>query len=152
MRGTLVVAALTVQIAVASAGAQPPPPVTLPTPAAGDRAVLTRLNDDYVRAVLESDTARFERLLASDFRNTNPDGTLLDRAAFLAQVARPANLKTLRAEDVEIRILGDTAIVHARTVYETSDGRPGSGRYTDIWHKQAGTWRAVAAHVTRLVR
>ncbi len=114
----------------------------------GARAV----NDDYVRAVLESDTARFELLLASDFRNTNPDGTVLDRAGFLAQAARPANLKTLRAEDVEIRILGDTAIVHARTVYETSDGRPGSGRYTDIWHKQAGTWRAVAAHVTRLVR
>ena len=67
-------------------------------------------------------------------------------------MARPSNLRNLRAEDVEIRVLGNTAIVHARTVYETSDGRPGSGRYTDIWHKQDGRWLAVAAHVTRLVR
>lgn len=118
-----------------------------------DRAVLARLNDDYVRAVLESDTKRFEQILAADFRNTNPDGTILDRAGFLAQVAKPSNLTSLRAEDVEVRILGDTAIIHARTVYAMSDGRPGAGRYTDIWRRQAnGRWLAVAAHVTRLVR
>lgn len=120
--------------------------------AADDHSTLARLNDDYVRAVLTSDVRRFEQILAADFRNTNPDGTILDRHGFLAQVARPSNLKTLRAEDVEIRIVGDTAVIHARTVYETSDGRPGSGRYTDIWHKHDGEWLAVAAHVTRLVR
>lgn len=119
---------------------------------ADDHAELARLNDDYVRAVLESDTARFEQILAPDFRNTNPDGTILDRRAFLAQVAGPSNLTSLRAEDVEIRIVGDTAIVHARTVYVTGDGRPGAGRYTDVWHKFDGRWLAVAAHVTRLVR
>ncbi len=119
---------------------------------ADDRAELARLNDDYVRAVLMSDAARFEQILAADFRNTNPDGTLLDRSGFLAQVARPSNLRSLRAEGVEIRILGDTAIVHARTVYETTDGRPGSGRYTDVWRRDGGRWLAVAAHVTRLVR
>ena len=129
-----------------NSGPAPPPPVV------DDRATLAALNDDYVRAVLTSDAARFREILADDFRNTNPDGTILDRAAFLAQVARPSNLTSLRAEDVEIRIMGTTAIIHARTVYETSDGRPGSGRYTDIWHKRDGRWLAVAAHVTRLVR
>jgi ketosteroid isomerase-like protein len=117
-----------------------------------DRGVLATLNDDYVRAVLTSDVARFEQILAADFRNTNPDGTIVDRRGFLAQIAKPANLKSLGSHDVEIRILGDTAVIHARTVYETSDGRPGSGRYTDIWRKQDGRWLAVAAHVTRLVR
>ena len=108
-----------------------------------DHAVLARLNDDYVR---------FEQILAADFRNTNADGTIVDRPAFIAQIAKPSNLKSLACDDVEIRIFGDTAIIHARTVYVTSDGRPGTGRYTDIWRKQDGTWLAVAAHVTRLVR
>lgn len=129
-----------------NSGPAPPPPVV------DDRATLAALNADYVRAVLTSDVARFRQILADDFRNTNPDGTILDREAFLAQVARPSNLKSLRADDVEVRVMGSTAIIHARTVYETSDGRPGSGRYTDIWHKQDGRWLAVAAHVTRLVR
>ena len=117
-----------------------------------DQAVLARLNDDYVHAVLASDAARFEQMLAADFRNTNPDGTIVDRRSFIAQVAKPSNLKSLSCQDVEIRVFGDTAIIHARTVYETSDGRPGSGRYTDIWRKQDGRWRAHAAPVTRLVR
>lgn len=121
-------------------------------PASDDRATLAALNADYVRAVLTSDAARFREILADNFRNTNPDGTILDREGFLAQVARPSNLKSLRADDVEIRILGNTAVIHARTVYLTSDGRPGSGRYTDIWLKRDGRWLAVAAHVTRLVR
>lgn len=120
--------------------------------AADDRAVLTALNTDYVRAVLTSDAARFEQILAADFRNTNADGTMVDRGGFIAQVTRPSNLKSLSCHDVEIRLFGDTAVIHARTVYETSDGRPGTGRYTDIWHKQGGRWLAVAAHVTRLVR
>lgn len=126
-----------------------PPP---PAPASDDHATLTTLNADYVRAVLTSDAARFREIPADDFRNTNPDGTILDREAFLAQVSRPSNLTSLRAEEVEIRVMGNTAVIHARTVYETSDGRPGSGRYTDIWQKQDGRWLAVAAHVTRLVR
>jgi ketosteroid isomerase-like protein len=118
----------------------------------GERAVLAALNSDYVRAVLTSDAARFEQMLAADFRNTNADGTIVGRSGFIAQVAKPSNLESLSCQDVEIRLFGDTAVIHARTTYVTSDGRPGSGRYTDIWHKQNGRWLAVAAHVTRLVQ
>jgi hypothetical protein len=50
---------------------------------------------------------------------------------------------------VRIRILGDVALIHARTLYKTADGRAARGRYTDIWHKRDGKWLAVAAHVTR---
>lgn len=118
-----------------------------------DRTVLSQLNEDYVHSVLTSNAQRFDEILAADFRNTGPDGAITDRQGFLAQISRPSNLKTLRADDVEIRIFGDTAVIHARTVYETADGRLGSGRYTDIWHREAdGRWLAVAAHVTRLVQ
>ncbi len=133
-------------------GVTAPLALAQPGPGADDPAQLARLNDDYVRAVFTSDATRFEQLLAADFRNTNPDGTIVDRRGFLAQVARPSNLRSLSCQDVEIRLFGDTAVVHARTVYETSDGKPGAGRYTDIWRKQDGRWQAVAAHVTRLVR
>ncbi len=119
---------------------------------AEDLAVLSQLNEDYVCSVLTSNAKRFSEILAADFRNTGPDGSITDRQGFLELIARPSNLKTLRAVDVEIRIFGDTAIIHARTEYETADGRLGNGRYTDIWHRDAdGRWLAIAAHVTRLV-
>jgi len=126
--------------------------MTHPQPA-DDLMMLTSLNEDYVSSVLTSNVARFDEILATDFRNTNPDGRILHRQGFLAQVAQPSNLKHLSAKDVEIRVFGDTAIIHARTEYETADGRAGTGRYTDVWCRQLdGRWLAVAAHVTRLVR
>lgn len=39
--------------------------------------VLEKLNDGYIRSVRESDVAWFERHLADDFVNSNPDGTLV---------------------------------------------------------------------------
>jgi hypothetical protein len=51
---------------------------------------------------------------------------------------------------VLIRILGDFAIIHARTSYQKVDGSQGSGRYTDDWQLRDGRWQCVSAHVTRL--
>ena len=119
-----------------------------------DRTVLEQLNRDYIASVQNSDVHRFEQILATEFYCSNPDGTLVDRAAFLEQTARPVTISGLEAQDVLIRLFGpagaeDMAIIHARTVYRTADGVAKSGRYTDVWARQGGEWRAVSAHVTR---
>ena len=114
-----------------------------------DLAELAKLNQDYVASVQNSDVKRFDQILAADFYCSNPDKSLVDRAAFLQQTARPVAIKDLRAEEVKIRILGDFAIIHAATSYTTPDGQQAHGRYTDCWAKQDGRWLAVSAHVTR---
>jgi len=101
---------------------------------------LTLLNRDYVASVQNSDVKRFDEILAQDFYCTNPDKTLVDRAAFLKQTA---------TEDVKIRVLGDFAIIHAATRYTTPEGEQAFGRYTDCWARQNGRWLAVSAHVAR---
>jgi ketosteroid isomerase-like protein len=116
---------------------------------ASDLEVLTSLNRDYIRSVQNGDVGRFDEILAADFRCSNPDGSLVDRGGFLAQTARPVMIANLAAHDVEIRLFGDVAIIHARTSYTMADGRPGAGRYTDVWARQHGQWLAVSAHVTR---
>lgn len=116
---------------------------------APDLEVLEVLNKGYVDSVQDSDVAWFEQHLSEDFLNTNPDGTLVDRAGFLQQIAKPQAISGLEPRDVNIRLLGDTAIIHAKTVYRKPDGQPGAGRYTDIWQKRDGRWVCVAAHVTR---
>ena len=121
------------------------------TPAAHDLRTLEKLNADYVRSVEAADVEWFERHLTADFMNSNPDGTLIDKAGFLAQIGRGSSAIHLRAEDVRIRVMGDLAIIHARTTFTTRDGRSGSGRYTDIWSRRNGEWLCVAAHVTRQI-
>jgi ketosteroid isomerase-like protein len=114
-----------------------------------DVASLERLNWDYIRSVQTSDVRRFDEILAEDFLCSNPDGSLVDRAGFLAQTARPVAISNLEAQDVRVRIIGDVAIIHARTTYTLPDGRAGSGRYTDVWARRRGRWLAGSAHVTR---
>jgi ketosteroid isomerase-like protein len=114
-----------------------------------DIDILRQLNQDYIRSVQISDTRRFDEILADDFLNSNPDGSLVDRAQFLAQIARPATISNLEAHDVRVRVMGDFAIIHARTTYMHEGGRAGAGRYTDIWARREGRWLCVAAQVTR---
>src|SRR5687767_10727236 len=88
-----------------------------------DMERLQKLNRDYIRSVQESDVARFDQILSEDFLNSNPDGSLVDRAGFLAQIAPPAAISNLAAHDVRIRLIGDVAIIHARTTYTKRDGQ-----------------------------
>jgi hypothetical protein len=121
----------------------------MPTQTAADVDVLTELNDAYIHSVRDANVERFREILAADFLCSNPDGTLLDKPQFLAQTAA-TKLKQLTTEDVRIRVIGDVAIIHARTNWQTFDGRSGGGRYTDVWARRDGRWQAVSAHVTRL--
>ena len=116
---------------------------------ANDLDTLQELNRDYIRSVRTSDVRWFDEHLTEDFLNTNPDGSLVDRAGFLAQIARQGAVSSLEAEDVNVRLIGEVAVIHARTTYKKPDGQPGAGRYTDIWACRRGRWLCVAAHVTR---
>ncbi|MGA7995300.1 MAG: nuclear transport factor 2 family protein [Bradyrhizobium sp.] len=114
-----------------------------------DLAELTALNRDYVNSVQNCDVKRFDEILADDFYCSNPDKSLVDRAGFLKQTAVPVTISDLEAHDVRIRLMGDFAIIHARTSYTTADGQHASGRYTDCWARQNGRWLTVSAHVSR---
>jgi ketosteroid isomerase-like protein len=114
-----------------------------------DLDILLDLNRDYIRSVQTSDVRRFDQILADDFVCSNPDGSLVDRQGFLQQTALPVRISNLEAHDIKVRIMGDFAIIHARTTYTKPDGGAGSGRYTDVWARRTGDWLAVSAHVTR---
>jgi ketosteroid isomerase-like protein len=114
-----------------------------------DLDALTALNSDYINSVQNSDVRRFDEILAEDFLCSNPDGSLVDKSQFLAQTARPVAIRGLTSQDLKIRILGDVAIIHARTSYRAADGEQRHGRYTDVWARRDGKWLAVSAHVTR---
>ena len=114
-----------------------------------EQTTLEELNRHYIRSVSEADVRWFDANLSHDFVNSNPDCSLVDKAGFLAQIGRGSTVKNLGIEDVLIRVLGDVALIHARTTYTRADGQPGAGRYTDVWARRGGRWLAVSAHVTR---
>jgi len=124
-------------------------PIKTDTATRSDLDRLTALNHAYIQSVQHGDVQRFDEILAEDFLCSNPDGSLVDKKQFLVQTARPVTISGLSAEQVQVRLLGDVAIIHARTSYTTADGEQRNGRYTDVWARRDGRWLAVSAHVTR---
>jgi len=124
-------------------------PIKTDTATRSDLDRLTALNHAYIQSVQHGDVQRFDEILAEDFLCSNPDGSLVEKKQFLVQTARPVTISGLSAEEVQVRLLGDVAIIHARTSYTTADGEQRNGRYTDVWARRDGRWLAVSAHVTR---
>jgi len=92
-----------------------------------------------IHSVQHGDVRRFGEILAEDFLCSNPEGSLVDKSQFLAQTARPVTISRLAPQDVKIRILGDVAIIHARTSYIAADGEQRRGRCTDVWARRDGS-------------
>jgi Domain of unknown function (DUF4440) len=117
--------------------------------AANQYLLVEQLNAGYIRSVATGDDVWFQENLAEEFSSNGVDSSLLDKKAFIEQVVRPSGISGLTVDDVHIRILGSTAIVHGWTKYRKLTGEPAAGRYTDIWMLRNGRWKCVAAHVTR---
>lgn len=117
------------------------------TQSAEDLAILGQLNLDYIHSDQTSDVERFSDLLADDFV-IQFEGVTRDRAEYLHYIAnpRPSPFKDLAVHDVNIRILGDVALIHGRSTLTTlADGLARQALYTDIYQKRDGRWVCVAA-------
>ncbi len=120
-------------------------------PVGDDNEVLRQLNESYVESFRRSDVAWYDAHLAPDYISINNDGSYRDRAAALEYFAQPTfatHMKSFLLDKVKIRRFDDVALVHAENVAELKDGSRRVSRYTDIWRKQDGRWRCVAAHIT----
>jgi ketosteroid isomerase-like protein len=119
----------------------PPDPKVLET--------LEALNRGYLLAGEKADAVWYDANLAEDYMATNPDGSLVDKAGFLARFKKPYGGTNLRAPEVHIQLVGDVALIHCRFEDTKPDGSTGTGRYTDIWARRDGRWLCVSAHFVR---
>src|SRR5262245_18614462 len=107
---------------------------------------LGELNEGYVRAGETADVRWYDEHLAPDYLSSNVDGGILDKQGFLERIGRRGPASGYRAVDVQIRILGEVALIHAGFRFDKPGGGAGHGRYTDIWARREGRWLCVSAH------
>ncbi|HEY4989821.1 MAG TPA: nuclear transport factor 2 family protein, partial [Opitutaceae bacterium] len=105
------------------------PPLRAAEAPSPDEPAIRQLNDDYVRAFLACDVARFRSLLADDFVGVLADGRVIDKTEFLREAKEPPNAHDLRLHDVLIRTYGDAALVGALVTYRRADGAGVRTRY-----------------------
>ena len=114
-----------------------------------DEATLTQLNQQYIAAFLQGDVNWYQQHLTDDFVCIESDGTLLDKRAFLRETAKgPGTVVDYRLVETKIRIIGDTAFIHAQGLATRKDGSTSTSRYTDVYVRMHGQWKAASAQIT----
>ena len=131
-------------------------PKTGPPGPSSVREELLESAHSWDRAMVENDAEAIGSFMADDWKIIGPDGSVVDKATFLALV-RSGDLihDVMTSEDLHIRIYGDTAVVTSRGVSGgTYRGQPFREveRASCVFVKQAGKWKCVLTHLSRLAR
>lgn len=105
------------------------------------------------QAIARRDAVSLERMLSPDFVHIGGNGALQDKAAFIQHtLGRPALPEASSATDeVLTRVYGNTAVVTGRQVSKDKATAPGEAtRFSVVFVRENGQWRAVSLHTTRL--
>ncbi len=121
------------------------------SPNADDHAVLG-LELAWNQAEIHRDVRAVDSFLGPDFLRVDNRGRLMNKAAYLAQVAAP-NLEPSQIfnEEMKIQRYGDTAIIvstYREAGMENGKRTSIRGRFTDVWVRREGKWMCVASQET----
>lgn len=126
-------------------------------PAASDSSVaeqLKQIENDWSAAQKARDIKKLGEILADQWVGIGPDGKTSDKAKALEDVKAPGNsLDSYEMGPMEVRVFGNTAIVIGSDTEKSKDsGKDTSGKYvwTDVFIKQAGKWKAISSHSTKV--
>src|SRR3954452_3059769 len=116
------------------------------TKQAKDEATLIRMEESWARALEAQDVDALSCILADEFEDANPVGTLSARSKILNGVGtKPGNHHEL--SEIHAHIYGDVGYVRGLATALTSDGRPKViVRFTDLYVYREGRWQCVAGH------
>jgi ketosteroid isomerase-like protein len=112
--------------------------------------------NDWDRAMVTNDAEAIGQYMADDWVIIGPDGRIGDKAAFL-ELVKSGKLThdLMESEDFRVRVYGDAAVVMARGVsggkYQGQAFREVE-RSSCVFVRQAGRWRCVLTHLSRLAQ
>jgi ketosteroid isomerase-like protein len=122
--------------------------------------VILRLEDEGREATLKNDMAANDRLLADNWLNINPDGSITTKAKLL-ELLKDGSFKIMSIENDEVMVRvygegGDAAIVTGRSTTK----RVGKGsevvarqvRFTRVYARNGQRWQVVSAHNTLIAK
>lgn len=116
---------------------------------------ILQIERDIMSAIKSKDTAALDPMLADEFVYRTHFGAEADKAAFLDSIISfPVEIISLRGEELNVNIFGDTAVL---TGVQVAEARPPEGEaeesavaFTDVFVRRDGRWLMVLAYGVEL--
>ncbi|HTI37736.1 MAG TPA: nuclear transport factor 2 family protein [Vicinamibacterales bacterium] len=120
-------------------------------------AVITKMENEAIKAGLANDPAWYQKYLASDFTGGTSQGTWDTKPSLLADMkdTKNNNTSTQTLSDLKVRQHGDLAIATYSTTY---DGMYHGEKYartvlcTDTFQHQSAGWMLMAGHCSEAAK
>ena len=117
-------------------------------PAKSDEEQLKDLEQQWLDSALKHDDQWLRSLLMDDFQDVSWQGALRSKAEILAAGAVPVTT-TQTLSDLKARVHGDLGVVTGINTTEAADKSfTVKVRFTDVFVKADGKWRALSAQET----
>jgi ketosteroid isomerase-like protein len=117
----------------------------------GDESQIIAFENLWNQTQIAHDAQAMEQMLDPDFVLTDYDGSVQDRAQFLASIRDKSNQLTVEvSQDMKLHRHGDTVIVTGATQERgTLKGKPYEhhGRFTDTWIRRDYRWLCIASQL-----
>lgn len=112
---------------------------------------LLTLEQTWMKAAQKRDLPTLKRILSDKYIDISYKGIIRTRADALSAPNIKMKRYTQRLDNEKVRIFGDAAVITGLGTLETVDHhRIAQWRFTDIFVKQGGIWRAVSSQETVL--
>jgi len=115
---------------------------------------LKQMERQRAEALMKGDAAFIERTTADDYTMITSSGQLRNKRRALGDLkSGEVKFQSADVDDLEVRVYGDTAVVTGRHTQRAQSGGTdisGQYRFTRVYVKQKGQWKAVAYQATRI--
>ena len=123
------------------------PAYTAPLSSNATTAQVLKLEQVWMRAAQSRDIRALSRILSDDYLDINYRGMVRDKADALHAPNLRIKAYTQKLNQERVRVYGNTAIVTGRGLLTTSK-RHYAWRFTDVFVRRDGRWRAVSSQET----
>ena len=129
------------------------PAIQTLSPGSADEQALLQLEQDWTAAWLKQDAAAIDAILAEGYVE-NANGQTTPKKQYVADMkAGIYKVESSEASDMRAVVFGDQAVVNGISMTKgTKRGKDDSGkrRWTDVYEKRDGRWRAVVSYIVNI--
>jgi ketosteroid isomerase-like protein len=117
---------------------------------------ISKQEDDRLSAMVRGDIAALEAMTHDQLLYTHASGNVDTKATWLAAMqSGRTRYKSTQCDDVQIRILGDAALVTGKAVFDVEiNGQPRTlkMKFLNVWSKTSEGWKFAAWQATPITQ
>jgi hypothetical protein len=107
-------------------------------------AAIIKIEHEWESAMQNKDDKALGKILLDGWSGIGPDGSTEDKAKYQSEV-KDGQYASVKLGDITVKTFGSTAVATG-----TATDKDGKYAWTDVFIRQAGTWKAVASQIAKV--